>query len=480
MADVLQIPSGVPDSIRNLIQKDYLSRDFRDGLRPVSMFRNDFRRELLPPHIGETMTHSRLGMFDVDLLPAGPLGDIDYGTFDSEQFVAKPIPYAKGFKIDGPTAYTQAGDYLNQQIKRLAEWGGRTSSRKARGNLCAYFGGQSIVRRAAASGVDTTLYVSSLMGFRKAPVNGTLKDVSASNPLPITIVAATTFAASVIGVTPDNPAFPDGPGTLILAAAVGAAVAGKSYIVASTKPFSVIADTKVSTEGLLTTSLPKLSDVQRAISRLVDTGIPRHRESGTFHLHADATFSELVSQDTAWRQAFQGAGVSPIFGAGAMFVPLLGLTLFENNDSPGYGKGKETHVGALSTDDSVTMTDVGLDVKNSGGVFIRHAILTGDDVAIETYIDENLYFKEMGIVPVGKVTENITVYQFQGGAQMLQAEVMGWRMSVLPALDPRQLQCTVAISMVADWTNTTDYFTSTTANGIPLRRAVGIQYGNTW
>ena len=86
----------------------------------------------------------------------------------------------------------------------------------------------------------------------------------------------------------------------------------------------------------------------------------------------------------------------------------------------------------------------------------------------------------MGIVPVGKVTENISVYQFQGGAQMLQTEIMGWRMSVLPALDPRQLQCTVAISMVADWTNTTDYFTSTTANGIPLRRAVGIQYGNTW
>lgn len=477
----IQIPSGVPQGVRNLIQKDYLSRDLRDGLRPVSMYRKDFQREPLPPHIGETVTRSRLGMFDVDLLPAQPTGDIDYASFESESFTAKPTPYAKGFKIDGPTAYVQVGNWMEQNMKRLAEWGGRTSSRLARGRLCAYFGGRAIVRRAGVISVDTSLYVNSLMGFRKAPVSGTLQDVSASNPLLCTVVAATTFDVNVIGTVPDNPAFPDGPGTLLLSAVLSAAVAGKSYIKASTAPYQIFAGGRESTEGLLVTDKPTLANFTNALARMKDAGLGRHRESGTFHVHADSSLSDALWQDGAWRQAYQGAGISPLYGAGAMLVPALGLTMFDNNDSPASGKGKEVHVGALGTDVNKAMQDIGLDVVNSAGVKIRRALITGDEVGIETYIDESLYFSELGIVPVGKITENIQLYEFDGGAKMMTGEVDGWRLSILPALDPRQLVCTVSISLVADWTLPTDYYSAADAStSTPYRRAVGISYGNEW
>lgn len=478
----IQIPAGIPAGVAQLIQNNMLSRELLDGLRPVSMYRRDFTRERLPPHIGQTLTKSRGSMFDVDLLPAAPLGDIDYAEFSVEQFTAKPIPYSKGFKIDGPTAYVQVGNWMEQQMKRLADWAGRTSSRLSRGRLFAYNGGKAIVRRAAASGVDTTLYVSSLMGFRSNPVNGTLQPVSATNPLPITIVAVTTFTALVTGVTPDDANFPDGPGTLTLSAAVSAAVAGKAFVYATnTKPYSLIANDRASTESIVAADWPTLANVLKMRARLMDTGIPKHRSSNTYHLHCDSTFLEKIAQDSKWAQAFQGAGISPIFGAGALFVPNLGITIFENNDSPSSGKGKEVHVGALSTDDSMTMKDIGLDVKNSAGVFIRRAILTGDDVGYETYIDEDLYYSELGIKPVGNVTSNLKVYQFAGGAQMIAGEVDGWRLSVVPALDPRQLMCTVAVSMVADWTLATDYFNAAAASNLtPLKRGVVLEYGSDW
>ncbi|MFM9634949.1 hypothetical protein ACKI10_46445, partial [Streptomyces galilaeus] len=76
-------------------------------------------------------------------------------------------------------------------------------NRLARSKLFNYGGGQSIVRRAATASVSTTLLVNSLAGLRSAPnANGTLSPVSSANPLAITIVAATTFTASVTAATP--------------------------------------------------------------------------------------------------------------------------------------------------------------------------------------------------------------------------------------------------------------------------------------
>lgn len=475
-----QIPSGIPNGAQQLIQTNMLSRDLQDGLRPVSMYRRDFPRRLLPPHVGQTMTMSKLSMFDVDLKPANPLGEIDYAQFDVEQYTAKPVPYAKGFKVDGPTAYVQVGNYVEEQLKRLAEWGGRTSSRLARGRLFAYAGGKAIVRKAATTS-DATLYVNSLMGFRSNPVLGTLMPVSAGNPLPITIVAGSTFLASVVGSVPDNANFPDGPGTLILLANLSNAVAGKSYIYAhTTKPFSIIAGGKASTEALTATDSPTLNDVMLMRARLQDTGVPRHPD-GTYHLHCDSAFLQLITNDPKWAQAFQGAGISPIFGAGAMFVPNLGITIFENNDSPGSGKGKEVHVGALSSDANVAMQDLGLDVINSSGVYIRRAIMSGDAVGYETFIDESLYFSELGIRPVGQITSNLQLYTFNGGAQMISGEVDGWRLSITPAFDPRQLMCTFAISLVADWTLATDIFNAASSSNLaPLKRAVAMEFGSTW
>jgi hypothetical protein len=493
------IPAGIPASLANLIQTNSLARYVSESLRPWSRYRADAKPQKLPPGIGTTQTFQRLGLIDVDLKPAPPVGSPELASFEVENYTAAPKPYAKTIQVDGPTSYVQIGDQFAQKMSRLTEWAGRTSNRLARGRMMGYFGGQSIIRRAQSSG-DSILLVNSLAGFRTKHINGVPLPVSSTNGLPITIVAASTITTrKVTGVIPLDANFPDGPGELQLDGTLGAAVAvnvagAQSYVYvqgvdASTpRPYIVRPNSKASTEALATTDLPTLDTVIAMRQMLVDSGVPPHAETGTYHLHTDAFFLGALVKDTAWRTATQGMGPSAILGPGTLFVPSLGITVIENTDAPAKGKGKELQVGAAGTATSGTggtgtplasrsMQDCGLDVVNSAGVSIRRAVMTGDEVMIESYVLHADLIRAMN-VPVIHQYGAMSVYQL-GGMQFIAGEVDRWTFIIQPPLDPRALVANITAAIDLDYVLGTDSLSGTDASDTrTLRRAVGMEWGS--
>lgn len=470
---------------KNLIQDNALTRWIGDTLVPASAYRLDATREKLEPGTGETAAFSRLGALDVTLQPAPRVGATPRGQFKVEQYTADPEPFANSLDIDAPTAYVQKGNRPLQTATRLADWAGRTSSRKARGKLFGpYFGGQAIVRTAANSG-DSQLFVNSLAGFRFAPFNGRMVPVSSATPLAVTIKAAGDITGKLVtGVMPLNPMFPDGPGTLYLNTTLGAAVAAQSYVFAKGPadqvplPFIVRANDRASSEAILATDKPTLQHVLAMKAKLVGLGVPRHPSTNTYHLHVDETFFPLINQDPAWQNAFRGAGLSPIFKSNAYVSAEMGITVIENNDSPALGRGIELQAGATPAQ-SVSMQDVGLDVKNSSGVAIRRAIMTGAEVLIESFVDEMEYLRLIGATPIHTIN-SLTVYAMPSGGSLAAMLVEGWRFLIRPPLDERALVATFTASATFDFVPGTDQYAATnSADQRPFKRAVGLEYGST-
>lgn len=439
----------------------------------------DAEQKTLPPHQGETMTYSRLGALDVDIRPLDTaLADPPLGAFPTEQWTAHPLPYSRGFAIDGPTAYVQAGDYAEQGIKALGTWGGMTKGRIARSKIFNYAGGRAVVRTAATTGA-TALVVNSLCGFRHKPTQGGLVPVSASNALAILVGGAPN---TVTGVTPADAAFPDGPGTLTLGTALAGNVAAQTPVESSVAPFLIRAGGKSSTEQLTAADLPKVLDLKRGVAWMVGRGIPKF-DDGTYHLHADETFSLGIVQDPLWQSQLNGAGLVSIFGMVGLFVPALGITIFETNDSPALSRGVEVSVGA-SPGDSVSMKDLGLDVVNSTGVGVRRAVLVGKGALVETRINQTLYWSEFGIKKIADLSPNLGLFQM-GGAMFVSGELEGWVFTIQPALDIRNLKTIIGVSNVLDYTLPTDINNQTggnkgpaAASARPIKRAVVFEWGN--
>lgn len=487
-------PAGLPTSMENLIQNNWLTPLIRESMRPNARYAEDARRSKLPPGVGGTMSMHRLGLVDVDLKPAPTTGAPDYGQFEVERWTAQPISYAKAFPLNALQNYAQVGAGLVGQIfTRGSEWSGRTKSRLARGRLMHHAGGFSIIRRAQTSG-HSVLLVNSLAGFRFKHVNGVPVAVSATNKLPVTIVAATTITSlSVTGVTPLDPNFPDGPGELTLDSTFGANVAAQSYVfvqganTATPRTFIQRAGSRASTEALLSTDVPTLADVIAMKAKLVGRGVPPHPQTGAYHLHVDETFVAAIWNDTAWRQAFQGQGVTPLLGPGSYFLPMHGIVVVENNDSPARGRGKEVAVGdathsgaggAGTPGSSISMEDTGLDVVNSSGVYIRRAVMTGAECLEEAYIDHREILALNGVKQIHEFGD-VQVMDLNG-LRFLTANVEGWTVMIRPALDERALTPVVTFLNYLDYVLPTDLNSGTdVASGSPLKRAVWLEYGST-
>jgi hypothetical protein len=493
------IPGSTPQGILNLIQTNWLVRQIYDALRPFSYFRQDARSETLQPGTGQTATYSKLGVFNVDLAPlATALATPPLATFSSEQYTARPEHYANSFAFDGMTAYTQIGSSFQQGVSRLGEWAGRTQSRKARQAIFKYGAGTAYTRRAQVT-TNTVLLLNTLAGFRHANTVSGLVPVSSTTPLDITIGGT---ANTVTGVTPINPIYPDGPGAVTLGTALAGNVAAQTQVLALNGPKIFRPNARTTSETIIATDNPTVQDLMSMRTRMFDLGIPKFALTNSYHLHADAAFMQLLSKDDQWKTSTQGMGPSDAFGVpGGTHLPLLGLTLFETNDAPAVGRGEEVAVGSLTGGPSGTtgvepsgaagapgssssMRDLGLDLKNSSGIPIRRAVMTGANAFIDTSINIMDYWEKNGVRKIADVSSYVGQYQMSGsGMQFFAFEIEGWICIILPALDPRQLQTTITVARTFDYTLDTDLTAAAGGNNgtalnqnVPLKRAAVMEY----
>lgn len=481
------LPAGIPAPLQNLIQTNTLSRMIREGLQVHGRYRADATPIEMPAGIGESVTFPRLGHMAVDTMPIEPVGATPRGSFNVEQFTGRPVPYGRTIDIDGPTAYSQVGNLMNQAIGRLAAYAGTVSSRLARTALFRCAAGQSIIRRAQTT-ADSVLYVNSLAGLRFVMISGKPTAVSASTPLGVTIVAATTFTALVTGVTPLNAKYPDGPGLLTLSTTLSANVAANSYVyVTGARPYVVRPTNRASTEALVSGDIPTLQDILKMKAKEVDRGMMPHAASGLYHLAVDPYFFSFVTQDTAYRQFFQTKELpAALSNLNAVWSPQTQMAVIETNDSPAVGKGSTiavggsaaTSIGATGTPgSSLTQEDSGLDVVNSSGVYVRRAILTGDDVLNELYVDHMKIMAAMGAQKIVDVTQNLAVYA-TGAGQIVAGNVDRWTLIIRPAMDERAMSCSVTVCGWFDYVLPTDADAfSDTSDASPYKRGVVLEHG---
>lgn len=480
--------ANIPATLLFLLQTDALSRMVRETLGAEASYQLDAKPVLFGQGMGNTQIHTRVGDIAPDLRPASAIGAVDRGVYSVTKFTAEPKPYAKGEDIDAPSAYAQsAGVLWEQKITRLATWCGKTKGRLARNRVFHAAGGQSIIRRAQTTS-DSVLLVDSLAGFRHVASGGAMVPVSSTTPLAVTIVAATTFTALVTGTTPFDTDFPDGPGQITLSAVLSANVAANSYVKATTAaPYIVRPNSRASSEALLVTDLPVLQDILKMRSKLIDDGVKPNPVTGTYHLHVDPYFFSFVTQDTAYRQAFQSAGLSPIFQGNAVWSKAYGITIIESNDAPAVGKSAATDAGFGSTGFTVgatgtpasskTMVYEGLPVVNSSGVFIRRAIMTGQEFLEDHYVDEMAYFKNSGIPMVHQFSDNVGVYRI-GATEVIAANFDRWRMIFRPPMDERALVWTISVSSTFDLLLPVDTESqANTSDARPYKRGIVLEMG---
>lgn len=480
--------ANIPATLLFLLQTDALSRMVRETLGAEASYQLDAKPVLFAQGLGNKQLFTRLGDIAPDLRPASAIGAVDRGVYSATKFEAEPRPYAKAVDIDAPSAYAQsAGSLWTDKISRLATWCGKTKGRLARNRVFHAAGGQSIIRRSQTTS-DSVLLVDSLAGFRHVASGGAMVPVSSTTPLAVTIVAATTFTALVTGTTPFDANFPDGPGQLTLSTTLSAVVAANSYVKATNAaPYIVRPNNRASSEALLSTDLPVLQDILKMRSKLIDDGVKPNPITGTYHLHVDPYFFSFVTQDTAYRQAFQSAGLSPIFSGNAVWSKAYGITIIESNDAPAVGKSAATDagfgssgftVGATGTPaSSKTMVYEGLPVVNSSGVFVRRAIMTGDDFLEDVYVDEMAYFAAAGIPQIHKFSDNVGMYRI-GGTEIIAANIDRWRMIFRPPTDERGLVWTISVSSTFDLLLPVDTESqANTADARPYKRGVVLEMG---
>jgi hypothetical protein len=391
---------GVPPTILNLVQTGLLERAFHDGLFPAMLFRGEAQEEEWQGNTGQEILMTRAGLLDPITDPAVPGVDPEPQALTWEQWTARLDRYIGTIDVDMPTNAVANSDIFLRSIQQLGLQAGQSLNRIPRNALCtAYLQGSTALIVAALTG-DTFLQVASLNGFTSVITRGTTvrpTPVSTAAPLPITLMSGTTpISLNVIGATPYDPAVPLGPGTLALDSTVGAGVAIRSSVLASTRPIIMRAGGGTSVDALQANDILQYQDFINATNKLRQNNVFPH-EDGFFHAHISPEGNGQIFTDQVMQRLNQGRPdsiqyQSAFIGTGA------GIAFFLNNETP-----DDSNSGALITTAGSAKFAKGInaEVVNYTGVRVGRVVITGRGAIYERWLDEKRYVSEAGVT--GKI-----------------------------------------------------------------------------
>lgn len=389
---------GVPPQVLELVQAGLLERAFHDGLFPALQYRAEAQYEEWPANTGTEIFMTRPGLLAPNVKPLVAGQDPTPKTVSYEQWVARLERYADTIDTHVPTSVVSNADQFLRNIHQLGLQAGQSLNRIPRNSLAkAYLSGQTVLT-AATGAADTQISVASLNGFTDVVIKGTNvrpSPVSTSTPLAITVG---TSSCSVVGYDPDDPDDPYGPGTLYLAAAVGAVEAVRSSVISAAAPRIIRSGGGTSIDAISSSDVFTLQDLINATNILRKNNVPPH-EDGFYHAHISTEANSQVFTDTAW-QRLQTALPDHVYYQEAFIGTIAGCACFLNTEAPDYqNSGDLTATGT----NAQYAEDVGSEVTNENGVNIGRVIITGRGTLYERSLDERQYVTEAGIV--GKVGE---------------------------------------------------------------------------
>jgi hypothetical protein len=394
---------GVPAAVLSLQQSGLLERAFYDGLYPNLAYRAEALPEEWPLNTGNEIFMTRPGLLTPVTSPNTPGVDPIPQAVPYEQWSAELNQFTGTIDTDTPTSVTANANLFLRNIHQLGLQAGQSLNQLARNAMFkAYLSGSTVARTAILS-TDTTISVAALNGFRDVIVPGTTvrpAAVSASNPLPIRVGAgAGVVSASVVGVIADDPADLDGPGTLILSAAIGTAfVAVRAPVRSIYAPRIVRSAGGDSVDAISAADTFVLQQAINGCAFLRQANVQPH-EDGFYHAHISPLSNAQVFADPVFQRLNQSLPEHVIYKEGFIGT-LSGVMFFMNNESPGLLNSGTTTATASS---GVYAKGIGAEVVNGAGVEIGRVILTGKGCMYEKWLNESAYVTEAGTT--GKIGE---------------------------------------------------------------------------
>lgn len=463
---ILQSPE-----VRTIVQENILERAFHDALFPRLLFRSEATPQPWPAGVGDTQLFSAPGLIPVNAAPLRPGQDPDPQTYPLEQWTAQLQQYAGSVDTHMPTSMVAIANLFLRNAHQLGLQGARTLNTLTRNRMyAAALSGWTVADGAAAA--TTSVRVKRLNGFTRARNPGVtgastvrFDPVSPTNPLQIIIRDnAADVANTVVGYTPDTPGDEQGPGVLTLGAAT-TSVADRGYLMARDRSAIVRVGGSNSTDGILTSNIPTLSDVRSAVSIFWQQNVPEHPDN-RFHCHLDPISQAKLFAD----QEFQRLLTSlPDYYMYKQFAlgELLNTVFFRNSECPITDTvvGNQGVTAYANTTYDQRDPFVG-ELLNPTNVKIHRMLFTAQGGMYEYYSDMSQLLTEAGVN--GKV----------GDAQVVNngIEVMSERIQLIIRGPLNRLQDMVSTSwkFIGDWPVRTDAAVGSAAR---YKRFLAIEHG---
>ena len=446
-----------------IVQENALERMFRDPLYQSLQYRDEAKREKWAANIGEVSIQTRRSLLEIRTKPLTPGTDPTPQNTKFEQFEVQAAQHSDTTDTNMPANRTALASTFLEDAEALGLQAGATLNRVARNRLySAYLSGNSIANGAGAA--TTVLVVNTINGFTDT-FSGTRRvPVSPSTPLAITVGGV---AANVVAAAPADSDFPTGPGTLTLEA--NTTWADGAAVVANDAPRILRAGNVTTVDGLTATSALKLSPIQKAISLLRTSRVPKHSD-GKYHVHLDPQGEHQIFQDNQFQRLNQSLPDGMRYQE-YMIGNLLGSYFQTNDESPNdETMSTENTIGdglvASGRGSEIIGRDICAPVRNASGARILRAIVTGGGCLLEKYIDESEYLSEAGVQ--GKIGNfNVT----NNG---MQINLDGIRYILRSPQDRLQQVVSHTWSWSGGWTAPTDLLGG--KGGAQFKRAVVVEF----
>lgn len=461
------IVTTFPSDIQEIIQQGYLDRAFLDALRPKLMFRRLATREEIPIVAGETVKKTRDGLVTPRVVPTTPGNPTPEISYTKEQWEVTPARWTGKKTTRLPNSAIVARNQFLKDSQKLAEHAGWSVDRVARNRLFSAYSGGDTLTVASAAGSQTAVKVASLAGFRKTETaTGILTDVSSTNKLAVTV--GSEGGHYVIATTPDDANYPDGPGTLTLAANLAGTQAVRSRVYAANKPYVALPSGVSTIDGLTSSSVVGYTQFLAAKRVLEENNVPKFSD-GTYHCVTDLVHIEQFLNDTALRQFLQGVPDS-IEAQLGVISKRIGITFVSCNETP----KTSTCSGGLKGlyGNTVQAPEAGCELVNATSVGVRRSILIGADALMEGYIPEERY-KAQTQGREGPFGHDGGFFDTTGG---YDAMMDGIRLHIRPPIDDHGDEITQAYSLTADWVCPVDG-TATSSSALYKRAVVLVSAG---
>jgi hypothetical protein len=331
----IEILSG---ALENIIQQNYLQREFQDGLESVIAYRRIADKMTFEGQIGQTLTMTRKGLKSPVPTPLNPTTNtnLDNGLTPSDWTIEQ---YTMGLNMYGDTIdLNVVTDRVNLATRFLANartngvQASQTRDRIARDALFnAYMSGNTRVT-ATLGAPGPTISVDDVRGFLTVIQNGVMTPVSGSATMPVIVngnvytLQSYTIDSSSTSTAPNGAS---GTLTFTTNVTVPDGTLG-NYVVGAYAPTILRPNNRATTAALQATDTLTMSLALDAVAQLRDNAVPT--VDGFYHCYLDNVAARELFADPDFKELFRGRPDLPEFKE-ALVAELLDIRFIATTEA---------------------------------------------------------------------------------------------------------------------------------------------------